>query len=93
MNNKNDNRGIIKIILIIIIIIVILSLLRINLRSIYENETVRANFKFVWEILLIVFDWLKFIWENYIKTPALFVWERLFIDIIWNTLYNTNISG
>ena len=67
-------------------------LLKINLRNIYENELVRANFIFVWEIILVIFDWFKYIWENYIKNPALFVWERFFIDIIWNILSNSNIS-
>lgn len=64
------NQGIIKLILIFIVIVVILSLFRVNLRGyVDEKITLVENFKFVWQVL-------KIIWSDYIVRPALYVWRN-----------------
>ncbi|MEK7090654.1 MAG: hypothetical protein AAB930_03650 [Patescibacteria group bacterium] len=49
------NSGFIEILLAVTILIIILSLFGISLTSIFNNETLKANF-------LYVLDWVKFGW-------------------------------
>lgn len=49
------NRGFIEILLAVTILIIILSLFGISLTSIFNNETLKANFLYVW-------GWIKFVW-------------------------------
>jgi len=81
------NRGFIQIIVIVAIFIITISLLGISLSSIFNNGLIRDNFSFVWR-------WSDYVWENYLKIPAKFIWN-LFVDFIWepfNDIVRTNFK-
>jgi cell shape-determining protein MreC len=55
------NTGLIQFIIIIILSVIILSLLGVSLRSLFTDQTLLENFRFLW-------DFIKHIWYTYI-TP------------------------
>ncbi len=65
----------IKIILIIIVAVVVLGYFNIDLRSVWNSETVQNNLGFIW-------NGTKTIWNDYLKEPATFVWGA-FYNYIW----------
>jgi len=73
----NTNRGLVKLIIIIIIGIVILSYFGFNIREIVEDPTTQNNITYVWGLTVSV-------WENYLRDPVLYVWQNVFIDLIWD---------
>jgi len=86
-NSNGARDGFIQLIVILVLFIVILSLLGVSLSSVSQNEIVRDNFGFIR-------DWAVFIWNNYLKTPSLFVWN-FFITYIWDpvmSVVNENID-
>lgn len=91
MKNQTNQRGFIKLIFLIVVLILILSYFGISLKNIAESDTGKANFGFVWDILLKIWDFIKAIWNKLLATPAKFVWDRLFVDVIWNSLVD-NLS-
>lgn len=73
-------RGFIQIIFIFILFIVILSLLGVSLSSLFNNQTLRDNFSFLW-------NWTEIIWNNYLKGPAEYAWS-IFVTFIFNPIRN-----
>lgn len=69
--------GFIKLVIIIIVIIAILSYFNINIRSITESDLFKENFSYVW-------NWIVFAWDNYLERPFVYVWNDIFLDLIWN---------
>lgn len=71
------NQGFIKYVILIIILIAILSYFKINIKSIAESEIFKENFGYVW-------NWCKDVWDKYLAKPAEYLWNDIFIDLIWN---------
>ena len=67
-----------RIIIFIIIIIAVLSYFNFNIRTFFESDIVRNNFGFIW-------NWTSYVWDNYLKGPANYLWNDVFIDLIWNS--------
>jgi hypothetical protein len=67
---RNNNRGLIHLILLIIIVIIILSYLGINIKSVIERETFKENFDYVW-------DKVKYVWNNYLERTVEYLLEKL----------------
>ncbi|MCK5022152.1 MAG: hypothetical protein KAR54_02800 [Candidatus Pacebacteria bacterium] len=78
LNFKNDNRGLISWIIIIVIAVIVLSYLGFDLRAIIEGEDTQSNLAYLWSLVLSV-------WNNYLATPVLYLWNDIFIDLLWNT--------
>jgi len=76
MTNKKD--GLIKLIVLIILGIAILSYLGFDLRGFISSEIVQNNFGFI-------FSFLGNIWHNYLAKPADYLWNDIFLDLIWNS--------
>jgi hypothetical protein len=70
--------GLIKIIVIIIILIGILSYFGISVKSIVENDVFQKNIDYV-------LNWVKYIWNTYLVGPARYLWNDIFIDLLWNS--------
>jgi hypothetical protein len=83
MFNINKNRGFIRWILLIIIGIIILSYFGFDLRTIIEDDQTQENVGYVWGFVLMV-------WENYLQTPVLWVWNNIIL-FIWNDLFLDNL--
>lgn len=75
------NKGLIRIIIIIIIALLILGYFNINLRNIVNAPTTQDNISYIATSTV-------FVWNNYLKAPATYVWG-IFINLIWEpALYN-----
>lgn len=61
--------------------VIILSLLGVDFSSFLKNETLRSNFKLVWEIV-------KNIWNKYLTEPAEMV-LNYFMIYVWTPIYAT----
>jgi hypothetical protein len=78
MNNTptSTNKGLVKIILLIVIALLILSYFGFNLRALISSPTTQDNFGYVASSSVTV-------WDKYLKKPASYVWNDIFIDLIW----------
>lgn len=74
----NKQSGFIKLVLIIIIAIIILSYFGFNLRAIVESPETQGNLGYVWGLLVGT-------WDNYLAKPVLYLWNDIFIDLMWNS--------
>jgi hypothetical protein len=68
----------IKYIILIIILIAVLSYFGINIKSIVESDIFKENFGYVW-------NWCKYVWETYLAGPAKYLWNDVFVDLLWNS--------
>jgi hypothetical protein len=67
-----------KLIIFIIIIIAVLSYFNFNIRTFFESDIVRNNFGYVWK-------WVSYVWNNFLARPAKYLWNDVFVDLIWNS--------
>lgn len=81
MKKDNDEQGFIKIIVIIVVVVILLGVFNINLRGIIESEMVQNNLNYLWELLKQGGEWLRQVWEIYLKTPTIRVWDT-FLNFI-----------
>lgn len=72
----NHQGGLIKTIVLIVIAILVVSYLGINLRALVTSPTTSDNFGYVKEATL-------YVWNNWLKKPADYLWNKLFIPLIW----------
>ncbi len=77
----HTQRGVIKFILIVIVIIIILGYLGFNLRDIMESEGVQNNLTYAW-------DQVVYVWETWLKEPAIWFWNNIWIPYIWEPFVN-----
>jgi len=77
MNIKTQT-GLMKTIIIIIIAVIILGYFGFDLRTIIESESVQQNLIYAWSFVVNI-------WENYLQRPALYLWNDIFIDLIWES--------
>lgn len=68
----------IKFIIFVIIIIAVLSYFNFDIKTFFESDAVRNNFQYVW-------GWIKYVWNNYLARPFDYLWNDVFINLIWNT--------
>jgi len=84
MSHINPQSGLIQLIVIIVIAILVISYFGFSLRDLGEDETTKDNFSFVTE-------WLSVIWQDYLKEPAVWIWDNI-ISFIWNNLFLDNLQ-
>jgi len=63
---NNSQAGIVKLIILIVVTVIILSYFGINLQRIAESDTGRANFGYLWQIVLKIWDWLVNLYQQYL---------------------------
>ena len=68
----------IKLIIFIVIVIAVLSYFNISVRTIVNSDMVQDNFSFVW-------GWVKSVWNNYMARPARYLWNDIFIKLLWSS--------
>ena len=73
----NTNRGFIKWIIIIVIALLILSYYGFSLKSLVDSPTTQDNFSYA------ATTTVSF-WNKYLERPANYLWNDVFIDLIWN---------
>lgn len=83
----NQGASLIKIILIIVLLIVFISLLGWDIQTdVVENEQVQTNFSFV-------IDWINTLWDNYLASPILYLWNDIFIELLWQPFVQEFLTG
>jgi hypothetical protein len=76
---KQFIRGsILRTVLIVIAIILVISYFGFDLRGVAESEQSQRNFGYVKEQVVHV-------WEKYLERPAKYLWNDIFIELIWDT--------
>ncbi len=78
MFTLQTQRGFLKLILIIIILIIVLSYFNIDIRGAVEAPQTQSNLQYVW-------GWVALVWADYLRGPALYFWNDIFIDLLWNS--------
>lgn len=88
MKNKAaaGNKGLIRTIVIIVIAILIVSYFGINLRALVTSSTTQDNISYVTTGAINL-------WNNYLKTPVTYVWNEVFVKLIWNTALENLKNG
>ncbi len=77
MKKIPHNQGFIRTIILIVVALLILSYFGLNIRDIVNSPAGRDNFSFTQEIMINV-------WNNYLKKPVTYLWNDIFLDLIWN---------
>ena len=77
INHPAGERGFIKLIIIIVIALLIISYFGINLRKVVTAPTTQDNFSYVATTTVSV-------WNKYLKSPASYLWHKIFVELIWN---------
>lgn len=81
--------GFIKTVIFIVIGLVVLGYFGFKLEDILKLEAVEKNLEFVWKGVAVV-------WNKFLKTPALFIWHRVVIDLFWENfqrIFDRGASG
>ena len=80
MNYRSHNRGvsILGILFFCIIVVFTLSYVKVDLRGFVESPETKENVDYV-------VDTVKTIWEDHLEEPAKFVWNDVFIGLIWQS--------
>lgn len=84
-NKIITNRGLVRGIILIIIALLLLAYFGFNLRSIVSSPTFVDNWDFLKTLCLNI-------WNNYLKAPSGFIWDKVFIPYVWEPVVN-NISN
>jgi len=74
----NTQHGFIRLVILLIIIIAVLSYFNFDIKKFFESDIVRNNFNYAW-------NWVMYVWETYLAGPAGYLWNDIFIDLIWNS--------
>lgn len=75
--NIPTNSGLVRTVIVIVIALLVLSYYGFNLRNLAESPTTQDNFGYVTTFVLHV-------WNDYLKRPATYLWNDVFLDLIWN---------
>ncbi len=78
LKKSESSRGFIRTIIIIVIALLILSYFGFNIRAIVNSPAGQDNFTYTQEVILNV-------WNGYLKRPATYLWNDIFLDLIWNS--------
>ena len=73
---RNTNKGLIRAIVLVIIALLILSYFGLNIREIVNSPAGKENFTYTQEIMVKA-------WNKYLKIPASYVWNDIFIKLLW----------
>ena len=77
MKYHTHNRGIVKLIILIVVSLLVLSYFGISLRTLVNSPTTQDNISYTSNGAVTV-------WDTYLKRPATYLWNQIFIDLIWD---------
>ena len=82
MNNKNNKKGIsiIGILILGFILILVISYFNIRIKSVVESPAAKENIEYVGGSS-------KNLWTSYLKKPAEYLWNDVFIHLFWEPFY------
>lgn len=86
-NKSQSGFSLIKFIVGVVILIVFISLLGYNIeQDVVQNEAVQSNFGYI-------INWLSSLWDNHLASPILYIWNDIFIELLWQPFIQSFISG
>ena len=65
-----------------VIIILVISYYHISIQSVVESPDAKGNFSYV-------ADASRSVWNDYLKRPASYLWNDVFVDIFWKSFINS----
>lgn len=77
ISKKYYQQGLIRTIILIVIALLVLSYFGLNIRSIINSPAGKDNFSFTQELMINT-------WNNYLKKPTTYLWNDIFLNLIWN---------
>lgn len=86
MKKSSGNQGFIKAIVMIVIALLILSYFGLNIRAIVNSPAGKENFSFTQELMIKT-------WDHYLKAPVTYVWNDIFIKLIWDPAIHALQNG
>ena len=81
MNAIRTNGGLVKLVLVILVVLLIIAYFGVNLRGIVNSSTFQDN----WSLIK---DALISLWNNYLSVPFAYVWNQIFVNLIWNPIFH-----
>ena len=64
-------------IILIVVALLVLSYFGLNLRGLINQPTTQDNFSYVATTTVSA-------WNKYLEKPATYIWNQIFLDLIWN---------
>ena len=80
---SNKKSGFIKLILLIVVVILVLSYFGVNLRNVANSDAGQANFSFLKETCIKVWDWIVNVWQTYLADKASYLWNDVYVKYVW----------
>ena len=77
MKKQSHEKGIIKIIILIVVALLILSYFGISLRALINAPVTQDNISYTTTSSVSI-------WNTYLKQPATYLWNEIFLNLIWN---------
>ncbi|MCX6716864.1 MAG: hypothetical protein NTV72_02995 [Candidatus Taylorbacteria bacterium] len=68
-------------ILLVVVVIVVLSYIGFDIKGAIESDQSKKNFGYVKAVTVTV-------WERYLKSPAEYLYNNIFLEWIWKPTYN-----
>jgi len=79
LSKIKHNGGFIKLIIILVIMLIVLGYFGFNVEKIIKSPMVSGNLNYVWDLTL---DF----WNNFLKGPIVFIWDKIIVEMFWNNL-------
>ena len=79
--NKKQGISILGVLLLGVIIILIISYYNISIKAVVESPQTQGNFSYV-------VGNSRSVWNDYLKSPATYVWNYVVVDLIWKSFIN-----
>ena len=83
INNRilfvTEKKGFVRTIILIVVALVILGYFGFDVENIIKSEKVQNNLNYVWDMVVKV-------WNLYLATPVMFVWDKFFVGVLWKTI-------
>jgi len=74
-----EKKGFIKTVIIIVIALIVLGYFGFDVENIIKSEKVQKNLNYIW-------DMVSNVWNLYLATPFMFVWDKFFVGVVWKTI-------
>ncbi|MDE2172466.1 MAG: hypothetical protein KGJ33_00800 [Patescibacteria group bacterium] len=78
---RRTNAGLVKMLLVFFFILLIMAVLGLNLRAVVASPTFQDNWSFIRDNAVMV-------WDNYLRGPADYFWNNIFLPLIWTPTLN-----
>lgn len=78
---KNNGLSIVGMLILGFILILVLSYFKISVKSVVESPTGQENINYVGGAS-------RSVWDDYLKKPADYLWNEVFVKIFWKSFLN-----